>query len=506
MCGIVGLFGDTQENLIDAMLERLAHRGPDGEGVHRLPAGATPMPSRIGHRRLAIIDPDEGHQPLVDRASEGRRAIAANGMLYNYKQLREHYGASNFDTKCDAESIFKACQHEGAGGVDMLDGMFAYVYVDGDQLIAARDPLGIKPLYYAKDGDRLQFASEIKALLDAPGKVEEFPAGHVMTTTIGSGDLNFRQYYHVPPPHEQIEDAVEAAKLVRETLEAAIEKRMQTDVPLGCFLSGGLDSSVITAMAVRHQPDMHTFAVGVEGSGDLKAARLVADYLGTQHHELLITPEAVREALPEILYYLESYDRDLVRSSVPCWFVSKLATEHVKVVLTGEGADELFAGYTFHKDYRDDGQLDAELRRGLLSMHNINLQRVDRMTMAHGLEARVAFLDPAMIEASMRIAPALKLPTIEGVSVEKWILRKAVEDLLPREIVWRDKLQFDEGSGLSDLLQEIVPDRTNRFELPDGRHPRSDEEAWYARTLGDRYADDPTIFALTARWEDNRVA
>ncbi|MCA9071830.1 MAG: asparagine synthase (glutamine-hydrolyzing), partial [Planctomycetaceae bacterium] len=450
---------------LQTMLDRLSHRGPDGEGSQALPQ----VHGKLGHRRLAIIDPIGGQQPIPDTQQPEDRAIVSNGMLYNYRQLRDRYSGETFRTSSDAESIFKTCLAEQESGVKELDGMFAFLVVDGDHLIAARDSIGIKPLYYAQEQGQLLFASEIKAFLGLAENVKEFPAGHVLSADLSTGETTLEPYYSIPTPSAEITDVDTAIQELRETLEASVVKRLQSDVPLGCFLSGGLDSSIITALACRHHPDMHTFAVGVEGSNDLEASRLVAKHLGTQHHAFVITAEDVRQVLSKILYHLESYDRDLVRSSVPCWFVSQLAAQYVTVVLTGEGADELFAGYAYHKTYADGPSLMHELHRSLGAMHNINLQRVDRITMAHGLEARVPFLDRDMIRLGMRIAPELKLPPGRKLGDEKWILRKAFEDLLPREIVWRDKQQFDEGSGLSDLLQQIVPETIEEKPLPDGR-------------------------------------
>ena len=271
-------------------------------------------------------------------------------------------------------------------------------------------------------------------------------------------------------------------------------------MPLGAFLSGGLDSSIIAALARLHLDVLHTFAVGLEGSADLLAARRVADHLGTIHHEYRICQDEVRRDLPEMLFHLESFDRDLVRSAVPCWYVSRLASDEVKVVLTGEGADELFAGYTYYRGYDDPDALQQELRRSILRMHNINLQRVDRMTMAHGLEGRVPFLDTLMIELAMAIPAELKLQGVGKRRVEKWILRKAFEDLLPEDIVWRDKAQFDEGSGLADLLAAEAVARGG----PD--EGRSAEEAHYRSTLASTFDEPEPVLSLVAHWNDRAAA
>jgi len=479
------------------MLKALAHRGPDGEGVYATSDGS----AVLGHRRLSIIDPAGGRQPIV-MAADGP-ALVANGMIYNYRAIRDRVlsagAVPSFQTESDSESILQSHAAHGDDAVKGLDGMFAYVIHDGDHVVAARDPIGIKPLYIGRRDGRLCFASEIKALSDIADEVAEFPPGHVFHSVRG-----FRQYYSVPHSDGATNDATTAIQALRATLEEAVVKRLRSDVPLGAFLSGGLDSSIIAALARRHLSELHTFAVGIEGSQDLIAARHVAEHLGTIHHEHVLSPDEIVGALPEILYHLESYDRDLVRSAVPCWFVSQLARKYVKVVLTGEGADELFAGYTYYKDIDDPTTLQDELRRSVTSMHNINLQRVDRMTMAHGLEARVPFLDTSMIALGARISPRLKLHSADGEDVEKWVLRHAFRDLLPEEIVVRRKQQFDEGSGVAELLAAIAQTRGATAAAPReaGRAPRSSEEGWYQSLLADAFRDPRHVLDLVAHWSE----
>jgi asparagine synthase (glutamine-hydrolysing) len=286
-----------------------------------------------------------------------------------------------------------------------------------------------------------------------------------------------------------------------------------SDVPLGAFLSGGLDSSIIAAIAKQHMDELHTFSVGIEGSRDLEAARLVSRHIGSVHHEYIFTPEEVMEKLPEMIYHLESFDQDLVRSAIPCYFCSRLAAQHVKVILTGEGADELFAGYTYYKDIDDPTELHDELRRSVESLHNVNLQRVDRLTMAHGLEGRVPFLDLDMIEMAQTIPPELKLQTDpKGKPVEKWILRKACEDLLPPEIVWRNKEQFDEGSGTVHILDDMLKEASEGFEVEqylethNADRLRSPEEAFYHKMLVDTFGHSRVILDNVARWDQREMA
>lgn len=501
MCGIVAIWGERNENLARALMRTMTHRGPDGEGLLDRADG----PATLGHRRLSIIDPAGGRQPIETR--DGAAAIVANGMIYNDRALRGEFADADWVTGSDSESILQGFRRLDTDIAKRLDGMFAFVVVDGDRLVAARDPVGIKPLYMGRKGRSLLFASEATSLSGLADSIQEFPAGHVYDSRTG-----FRRYYTVPegePAAWAFDDAVAA---LRETLEAAVAKRLRSDVPLGAFLSGGLDSSIIAALARRHVDELHTFAVGLEGSADLAAARRVADHLGTTHHELVIRPAEIARALPGIVQHLESYDRDLVRSAAPTWFVAAHAAERVKVVLTGEGADELFAGYRYYKDYGDMGALHAELRRSITAMHNVNLQRVDRMTMAHGLEARVPFLDTAMIELGLSLSPRWKLrhePRDTGTTgpTEKWILRKAFEDMLPEDIVWRTKAQFDEGSGFADLLaSEAERWAAGAGDAGAEANCRSAEEAGYRRLLAQRAGDPDALLALTAFWDERSAA
>lgn len=472
------------------MAERIAHRGLDGSGLVTIPE----LKVSLAHRRLSIIDPAGGHQPLTSHNHAA--SLIANGMVYNDLTLRESLGPMQFATDSDSESILQACCQRGPAAVTELDGMFAFVMATSEKLIAARDPIGIKPLYIGRRDETYCFASEIKALSPYVDEIHEFPPGHVFDSTRGMS-----RYYTLPKVTEDIRDESEAIRIIRQTLTEAVEKRLRSDVPLGVFLSGGLDSSIIAAIASRHRPGIKSFAVGLENSPDLIAARRVADYLGTDHHERVLSPEDIQRDLPRILYHLESFDQDLVRSAVPCYYVSQLAAEHVKVVLTGEGADELFAGYSYHKDYENPGALQAELRRSVLSMHNINLQRVDRMTMAHGLEARVPFLDRTMLDIAFRIPVALKLPADSR--IEKWILRKAFEHLLPREIVWREKSQFDQGSGVAELLarEEVLPERAGDPGTRSGAS-RSAEEAAYRDLIVTQFDNPQAMLELVSHWDD----
>ncbi len=440
MCGITAYVGDDARARIDEtrrLAERLRHRGPDDNGSHLCDRMA------LAHRRLSIIDLEGGRQPLTNE--DGRVALICNGEIYNHRELRSRLaGAHRFKTGSDSEVILHLYEELGPDCVRELDGMFAFVLADGDRFLAARDPFGIKPLYVGRKGTGLWFASELKALPADCDDISELPAGSYMTE---AGVTRWFEPDWVEPP--AVPDADDPVAL-RRALERAVEKRLMSDVPLGVFLSGGLDSSVVAAIVRKHIDGLHSFAVGLEGSPDLVAARRVAEHLGTRHHEYVYTAAEAEAVIPRVIEHLESYDPALIESAVPCWFVSKLAAEHVKVVLSGEGADEVFAGYGYFASVRDPVTLHRECVRLLFGLHNMNLQRVDRMTMAHALEGRVPFLDRDFVALGMRRDPALKLTTADR--PEKHMLRRAVADLLPSEIVWRKKQEFAHGSGSAGIL------------------------------------------------------
>ncbi len=497
MCGITGRWGQSNTLDVRRMMDRLVHRGPDAHGIYDSPCGT------IGHRRLSIMDPAGGDQPLYNE--DRRCAIIANGEMYNFPGLRRELAERHrFSTGNDSEAALHLYEDIHASAAERLDGMFAFAIADGDDIYLARDAIGIKPLYVGRRDDDWVFASELKAMIGQADEIREFPPGTWYHSAIG-----WHTFYEVPGYSPATVSEEEAARLLRSTLEQAVGKRLMSDVPVGAFLSGGLDSSIIAAMMRPHIDELHTFTVGFEGSGDLAAARRVADHLGTIHHEYVLTRDEIYEHLPRIIHHLESFDQDLVRSAIPCYFTSRLASEHVKVILTGEGADELFAGYTYYRDMHGDDGLHDELRRSVSTLHNINLQRVDRLTMAHALEARVPFLDTDMIELAQTIPTEMKLKRdAEGRLVEKWVLRMACADLLPDEIVWREKLQFDQGSGTVDALQNGL-DRfmpSTHAERHAADHAawslRSHEECVYHKLLTEAFDDPTPVLDNTARWAD----
>ena len=502
MCGIVGIWGEVDESKVQSMIEAQRHRGPDGHGMHvQLNQGV------LGHIRLAIMDPAHGQQPVHNE--DHSATLVANGMIYNHPQLRKQLGeAHNFISHSDSETILHVFEEHGLSAPQLLDGMFAFAISEDNRLVLARDRIGIKPLYYgwqkSEDGsETMYFASELKALAPLTENIKEFPPGTLYDSRSG-----FHTYYEVPDRVPLELDLEVHIRQVRETVEAAVKKRLLSDVPLGAFLSGGLDSSIIAAVAKKYMPELHTFSVGNEGSRDLEAARRVARHIGSIHHEYVYTATEVIEKLPEIIYHLESFDQDLVRSAIPTWFCARLAADKVKVILTGEGADELFAGYTYHKAITDDEALHKELRRSITRLHNINLQRVDRMTMRHAIEARVPFLDTEAIAMAQTVPPRFKLYTdTDGRRIEKWILRKAFEDLLPADITWRNKEQFDEGSGMVDLLPEVLQRAASGIDaeayksLFKADRLRSNEECFYHRLLMEQFERPQEVLANVGRWQ-----
>ena len=504
MCGFVCFWNVGDVALADAMIGKIAHRGPDEVHVTTLPGA----PVTMAHCRLSIIGPEDGAQPIRQTGD----MLVANGEIYNHQDLRAILGEAAFETASDSETILHLFRSGRTRWIDKLDGMFAFVLATKDRIIAARDPLGIKPLYVARLGEGAVFASELKAFDGVPvDSVEAIPPGHLYDSREG-----WRQWYRTPQGAAEAEPGLDIGRTARElrlVLETAVAKWMVADVEVGSFLSGGLDSSIIAAIAqkgraARGLGPLKTFAVGTEGSPDLAAARAVAEHIGSDHREAVFTAEDVAAALPHVVYHLESADVDLVRSAIPTLFAARLARAEVKAVLTGEGADELFAGYAYHHAYVDDPRaLADELTRSLGTMHNINLQRVDRVTMSESLEARTPFLDRDLIDFAQSIPAELKMRRTDpeaadatGPTTEKWILRKACEDLLPPDLVWRRKAQFDEGSGTVDALGGALAD------LIDGPVTRETEGALYERLLRAAYADPDRILDAAGTWEADRVA
>ena len=506
MCGFICLWKVGDETLARRMIDRIAHRGPDGLEVHRTDG----VPAVMAHCRLSIIGTEDGAQPIY----HGDEVLVANGEIYNHADLRRILGDGAFETASDSETILHLFRSGLTRWISRLDGMFAFVLATPERIIAARDPLGIKPLYLARVGDGgLAFASELKAF-DGLGleSIDAIAPGSLFDSRDGR-----RRWYRVPQGAAEPEDGLDVDATARElrlVLEEAVAKWMVADVEVGSFLSGGLDSSIIAALAQRMRSlacngPLKTFAVGLDGSPDILAARRVAMHIGSDHREHAFTDADIVAALPHVVYHLESDDVDLVRSAIPTLFAARLARADVKAVLTGEGADELFAGYTYHRDYVDEPRsLADELTRCLGTMHNINLQRVDRVTMSESLEARTPFLDRELIDFAQSVPATLKLrrtdpdaPDSTGEITEKWILRTACSDLLPADLVWRKKAQFDEGSGTVDALQRALRSMLGG----EGPVSRDEEAALYARLLDSAFEEPDMIRGNAGEWISDRV-
>jgi asparagine synthase (glutamine-hydrolysing) len=497
MCGFVCLWQHDDEALARRMIEKIEHRGPDQTQVYRSPN----VPAIMAHCRLSIIGPSDGSQPIY----EGDNILVANGEIYNYNDLRAILGESAFETRSDSETILHLFRSNELRWVRRLDGMFAFVLATPERVIAARDPLGIKPLYVAQLDRGLAFCSELKAF-DGLGlkKIQAIGPGEMFDTLDGT-----RRWFRIPQGAAEEEPDFDLEAVCRElrlTLEDAVRKWMVADVEVGSFLSGGLDSSIIAALAsgAVDRP-LKTFSVGLSGSPDIQAAARVAKHIGSEHHQLTFTAEDLARALPHVIYHLESADVDLVRSAIPTHFATTLARRHVKAVLTGEGADELFAGYAYHHAYANAPRaLADELTRSLTGMHNVNLQRVDRVTMAQGLEARTPFLDRDLIDFAQSIPASVKMRITDeqkGQTTEKWILRKACQDLLPQDLVWREKAQFDEGTGTVDTLDEALSIATGAPTPVD----RQAEARLYHDILCAQFENPEIILQNAGTWTEDRV-
>jgi asparagine synthase (glutamine-hydrolysing) len=445
MCGIVAEHGGSDPDQLERMLERLAHRGPDDRGAVQVDG------SWLGHRRLSIVDVGGGRQPLC--TPDESAWLVGNGEVYNHEEVRARLGDRELLTTSDNEVALHLIDERGVGGLAELSGMFAFVMAGRDgRFVAARDPVGIKPLYWAQRNGAVRFASEMHAFdPEWQASVEPFPPGHSWTPEDGLQ----RFASAIPAAGEPVTDRDELLTGTRETLVRAVRQQMMGDVNVGVFLSGGLDSSLVAAIASRIANErgrrLQTFAVGTEASPDLAAARTVAAHLGCDHVEVTYTAAEALESLPNVVRAIESFDPGLVRSAVPNYMLARTTRQHVKVVLTGEGADELFAGYDYMREFTDDTALHTELERTVRSLHNLNLQRCDRVTMAHAVEARVPFLDRNVIAWALRIPPGEK----QGMP-EKRLLREAFTGWLPDELLWRAKAEFGDGSGARDVLSRAV--------------------------------------------------
>jgi asparagine synthase (glutamine-hydrolysing) len=517
MCSIFGIFGlqpgDDLAALRRQSLEhsqRQRHRGPDWSGVY-VDDGAI-----LVHERLAIVDPAGGSQPLL--SEDGQLALAVNGEIYNHVtlkgQLRQPYA---FQTASDCEVINALYREDEPGSfLNRLNGIFAFALWDKarGRVLIARDPIGVVPLYWGHDSQgRLRVASEMKSLVDTCADVAQFPPGHWYDSA--SGELH--KYYDRPwRDYAAVEGVAADTTKLREAFEAAVHRQLMTDVPYGVLLSGGLDSSLVAAVAARYArhriedgdqseawwPRLHSFAIGLKGSPDLAAAQVAADYLGTVHHGFEYTFEEGLDALPEVIRHIESYDVTSIRASTPMFLLARrIKAMGVKMVLSGEGSDEIFGGYLYFHKAPDAREFHEELIRKLDALHNYDCLRANKSMMAWGVEPRVPFLDREFMDVAMAFDARYKMvdKASGGVQrMEKGILRAAFEGYLPDEILWRQKEQFSDGvgygwiDGLKAHAESQVSDRElaaadKRF----GVNPPQTKEAYYYRSLFEQFFPTP---------------
>ena len=469
MCGIVCAFDLKQPASVlrPRLLEmsgKLRHRGPDWNGIFSSDNAI------LTHERLAIVDPASGRQPIL--SADGQLILAANGEIYNHRELRKDLeGSYDFQTRSDCEVILALYEKEGTAFLDRLNGIFGFALYDlrNDRYFIARDHMGIIPLYTGRDKDGTFYvASELKALEGICVQIEAFPPGHYMSSeTQGLQKWYSRDWmdYEAVAENETDIDAL------RVGLEQAVHRQLMSDVPYGVLLSGGLDSSITSAIAKKYAamrvetddateawwPRLHSFSVGLEGSPDLEAARKVAEHIGTVHHEVKFTIQEGLDALRDVIYHLETYDITTVRASTPMYLMARvIKSMGIKMVLSGEGADELFGGYLYFHKAPDSRAFHEETVRKLDKLHLYDCLRANKSLAAWGIEGRVPFLDKEFMDIAMRLNPKDKM--IGAGRMEKWVLRKAFEADLPESVAWRQKEQFSDGVGYSwiDTLKEIV--------------------------------------------------
>ena len=510
MCGIVCTFEPKQavEQLrpqILTMSKKLRHRGPDWSGIFTHPNAI------MAHERLAIVDPTSGKQPLY--SADGKLVLAVNGEIYNHQQIRKRYQDSyQFLTKSDSEVILALYRDKGLDFLEDLNGIFAFALydVEKDEYLIARDHMGIIPLYMGWDKNGTFYvASELKALEGVCNRIEAFPPGHYYN----SKDQKLVRWYHRDwEDYDNVKDNVSDIKALRKALEDAVHRQLMSDVPYGVLLSGGLDSSITSAIAKIYAdkriesgdteaawwPRLHSFAIGLEGSPDLAAARKVAEHLDTVHHEIIFTIQEGLDAISDVIYHLETYDVTTVRASTPMYLMARaIKAMGIKMVLSGEGSDEIFGGYLYFHKAPSAKEFHEETVRKLKKLHLYDNLRANKSLAAWGIEGRVPFLDKEFLDVAMRLNPKDKMVDQNGDDkrkMEKWILRKAFEDILPESVAWRQKEQFSDGVGYSwiDTLKEVVEKEITDEQLANAhfRFPINTpdtKEAFYYRSIFEQH-------------------
>ena len=510
MCGIVGVFdlrhpGAELRQRVLGMSKLIRHRGPDWSGIY---CGEKAV---LAHERLSIVDPQSGGQPLFSR--DGKLVLAVNGEIYNHRQIRESLaGEYEFMTGSDCEVILPLYRKYGVNLLEHLNGIFAFALYDieNDVYLIARDHIGVIPLYIGWDREeQFYFASELKALEGVCTTIQPFLPGHYWSSKEGRMTRWYRRDWE---SYDNVKDNKSDIGALREALEAAVKRQLMSDVPYGVLLSGGLDSSIVSAVAKKYAsrriesgdrdtawwPQLHSFAVGLKGAPDLAAARKVAEHIGTVHHEINYTVQEGIDALRDVIYYIETYDVTTVRASTPMYLLARvIKSMGIKMVLSGEGADEIFGGYLYFHKAPNAREFHEETVRKLSKLHLYDCLRANKALSAWGVEGRVPFLDKEFMDVAMRLNPADKMARVGR--IEKWILRKAFEDMLPESVVWRQKEQFSDGVGYSwiDTLKKITSEAVSDREMEHAAerfpiNPPRNKEEYYYRTIFEEHFPSQT--------------
>lgn len=499
MCGIVAVLdiasGDVTKlrSQVLKMSDKLRHRGPDWSGIY------TGEKAILAHERLSIVDPQSGGQPL--KSKDGKIILTVNGEIYNHLAIREQLkGEYEFQTGSDCEVILALYRKKGIHFLEDLNGIFAFVLYDEekDEYLVARDPIGVIPLYIGTDNaGHIMVASELKALEGYAVHYEPFLPGHYYYS---KEKKQVRWYVRDWMEYDAVKDNPVDISDLKRSLEAAVQRQLMSDVPYGVLLSGGLDSSIISAIAKKYAakriendsktdawwPQLHSFAVGLKGAPDLKAAKKVADYIGTVHHEINYTVQEGLDAIRNVIYYIETYDVTTVRASTPMYLLARvIKSMGIKMVLSGEGADEVFGGYLYFHKAPDAKAFHEETVRKIGKLYLYDCLRANKSLSAWGVERCVPFLDKEFLDVAMRLNPEAKMSP--GKVIEKKILREAFSDMLPDEVVWRQKEQFSDGVGYSwiDSLKQLTSNLVSDEEMAHASErfpvqtPMNKEEYYY---------------------------
>jgi asparagine synthase (glutamine-hydrolysing) len=501
MCGVVGVFDLKQKSAdlrpkVLEMSKRIRHRGPDWSGIW---CGEKAI---LAHERLSIVDPESGGQPLYSK--DGNLILSVNGEIYNHQEIRNNLnGSYEFLTHSDCEVILALYRKKGIDFLEDLNGIFAFALYDNekDQYLIARDPVGVIPLYMGWDQfGNFYVASELKSLEGVCNKIQEFLPGHYLFSKEG---VMKRWYSRDWMEYDSVKNNPANLSDLKNALEASVHRQLMSDVPYGVLLSGGLDSSVISAIAKKFAarrietqdkkdawwPQLHSFAVGLIGSPDLAAARKVSEHIGTIHHEINFTVQEGLDAIRDVIYHLETYDVTTIRASTPMYLMARvIKSMGVKMVLSGEGADEIFGGYLYFHKAPNAKAFHEETVRKINKLHLYDCLRANKSLAAWGVEGRVPFLDKEFLDVAMRLNPHDKM-AIDG-KMEKWILRKTFEDYLPASIAWRQKEQFSDGVGYSwiDTLKVVASEKVTDEQLVNSKfrfpiNPPMSKEEYHYRTI-----------------------